>query len=65
MFRYTKKTLAIEIVVLIAVAIMLLPFWILLMGSLKTLPDILSSAAVAPPTPGVPGPGPPRVTLGR
>ncbi|MFE4468596.1 carbohydrate ABC transporter permease [Leifsonia sp. NPDC056824] len=50
MFRYTKKTLAIEIIVLIAVAILLLPFWILLMGSLKTLPDILSSAAVAPPT---------------
>ena len=50
MFRYTKKTLAIEVIVLIAVAILLLPFWILLMGSLKTLPDILSSAAVAPPT---------------
>lgn len=50
MFRYTKKTLAIEILVLIAAAIMLLPFWILLMGALKTLPDILSSAAVAPPT---------------
>ena len=49
MFRYTKKTLAIEIIVLIAAAIMLLPFWILLVGSLKTLPDILSSAAVAPP----------------
>ncbi|KQR51885.1 ABC transporter permease [Leifsonia sp. Leaf336] len=50
MFRYTKKTLAIEIIVLIAAAIMLLPFWILLVGSFKTLPDILSSAAVAPPT---------------
>ncbi|WP_434316104.1 carbohydrate ABC transporter permease [Leifsonia sp. P73] len=50
MFRYTKKTLAIEIIVLFAVAIMLLPFWILLVGSFKTLPDILSSAAVAPPT---------------
>ncbi|MCI0157551.1 carbohydrate ABC transporter permease [Leifsonia shinshuensis] len=50
MFRYTKKTLAIEVIVLIATAIMLLPFWILLVGSFKTLPDILSSAAVAPPT---------------
>ncbi|MGN7799614.1 carbohydrate ABC transporter permease [Leifsonia sp. 22587] len=50
MFRYTKKTLAIEIIVLIAAAILLLPFWILLVGSLKTLPDILSSAAIAPPT---------------
>ena len=50
MFRYTKKTLTIEIITLIAAALMLLPFWILLMGSLKTLPDILSSAAVAPPT---------------
>ncbi|WP_158866980.1 carbohydrate ABC transporter permease [Leifsonia sp. AG29] len=50
MFRYTKKTLTIEIITLIAAAILLLPFWILLVGSLKTLPDILDSAAVAPPT---------------
>lgn len=50
MFRYTKKTLTIEIITLIAAAIMLLPFWILLVGSLKTLPQILDTAAVAPPT---------------
>jgi len=50
MFRYTKKTLTIEIITLIAAVIMLLPFWILLVGSLKTLPAILDSAAIAPPT---------------
>ncbi|NEN05669.1 carbohydrate ABC transporter permease [Diaminobutyricibacter tongyongensis] len=50
MFRYTKKTLTIEIITILAAVILLLPFWILLMGSLKTLPEILSSAAIAPPT---------------
>jgi raffinose/stachyose/melibiose transport system permease protein len=49
-FRYTKKTLTIEIITILATAILLLPFWILLMGSFKTLPDVLSSAAIAPPT---------------
>jgi raffinose/stachyose/melibiose transport system permease protein len=48
-FRYTKKTLTVEIITILAAAILLLPFWILLMGSLKTLPEVLSSAAVAPP----------------
>ena len=50
MFRYTKKTLTIEIVTIVATAILLLPFWILLMGSLKTLPAIMATPAVAPPT---------------
>ncbi|KHK97443.1 ABC transporter permease [Microbacterium mangrovi] len=50
MFRYTKKTLTVEIITIIATVILLLPFWILLMGSFKTLPDILNTAAVAPPT---------------
>src|SRR6478735_4471857 len=50
MFRYTKKTLTIEVITLLATALLLLPFWILLMGSLKTLPQILNTAAVAPPT---------------
>ncbi len=50
MFRYTKKTLTIEIITILATAVLLLPFWILLMGSFKTLPQILNTAAVAPPT---------------
>jgi raffinose/stachyose/melibiose transport system permease protein len=49
-FRYTKKTLTIEIITILATAVLLLPFWILLMGSFKTLPQILNTAAVAPPT---------------
>ena len=48
MFRYTKKTLTVEIITILAAAILLLPFWILLMGSLKSLPEVLSSPAVAP-----------------
>lgn len=50
MFRYTKKTLTVEVITLLATAILLLPFWILVMGSFKTLPEITSTAAVAPPT---------------
>ncbi|WP_345762745.1 carbohydrate ABC transporter permease [Diaminobutyricibacter sp. McL0608] len=50
MFRYTKKTLTVEIITILAAAILLLPFWILLMGSLKSLPEVLSSSAVAPPS---------------
>lgn len=50
MFRYTRKTLTVEIITILATAILLLPFWILLMGSFKTLPQILNTAAVAPPT---------------
>jgi len=49
-FRYTKKTLTIEVITILATAILLLPFWILLMGSFKTLPQILNTAAIAPPT---------------
>lgn len=50
MFRYTKKTLTVEIITIIGVAIMLLPFWILLMGAFKTEPQILSTSAMSPPT---------------
>ena len=50
MFRYTKKTLTVEIITIVATALLLLPFWILLMGSFKTLPQILETPAVAPPT---------------
>jgi len=49
-FRYTKKTLTVEIITILATAILLLPFWILVMGSFKTLPEITSSPAVAPPS---------------
>ncbi|GAA3756852.1 carbohydrate ABC transporter permease [Microbacterium kribbense] len=49
MFRYTKKTLTVEVVTLLATAVLLLPFWILVMGSFKSLPQILSTAAMAPP----------------
>jgi raffinose/stachyose/melibiose transport system permease protein len=48
-FRYTKKTLTVEIITILATALLLLPFWILLMGSFKTLPEITSTSAVAPP----------------
>ncbi|MFQ6155261.1 carbohydrate ABC transporter permease [Micrococcus luteus] len=50
MFRYTKRTLIIEILTILATLAMLLPFWILLVGAFKTGPEILSSSAVAPPT---------------
>jgi raffinose/stachyose/melibiose transport system permease protein len=49
MFRYTKKTLALEIAVILAALIILLPFWILITTSLKTGDEVLTSAAMAPP----------------
>src|SRR3954451_361556 len=50
MFQYTRKTLILEIVMILVTLIMLLPFWILLVTSFKTLPEVLGSAALAPPT---------------
>ena len=50
MFRYTKVSFTIEVITILGAAILLLPFWILLMGSFKTLPEILGTPAVAPPT---------------
>src|SRR4051812_14385580 len=50
MFQYTRKTLVLEIVMIVVTLIMLLPFWILLVTSFKTLPDVLGSPALAPPT---------------
>lgn len=49
MHRYTKSSLAIEIVVVLATVVMLLPFWILLVGAFKSLPELSTSSAIAPP----------------
>src|SRR3954447_4040869 len=49
MFQYTRKTLILEVVMILVTLIMLLPFWILLVTSFKTLPEVLGSAALAPP----------------
>jgi raffinose/stachyose/melibiose transport system permease protein len=50
MFQYTRKTLILEIVMIVVTLIMLLPFWILLVTSFKTLPQVLETPALAPPT---------------
>lgn len=50
MFQYTRRTLILEIVMIVATLVMLLPFWILLVTSLKTLPQVLDSPALAPPS---------------
>src|SRR3954447_4584171 len=49
MFRYTKGTLAVEIVTIIAAVVMLLPFWILIVTAFKTGDQVLKSSAFAPP----------------
>src|SRR4051812_22622428 len=50
MFRYTKGTLVIEIVTIIAAIVMLLPFWILLVTAFKTGDQVLKSSAFALPS---------------
>jgi raffinose/stachyose/melibiose transport system permease protein len=50
MFQYTRRTLVLEIVMIVATLIMLLPFWILLVTSFKTLPQVLGTPALALPT---------------
>lgn len=50
MFKYTWRSLILEVVVVLAAAFLLLPFWILVVGSFKSLPEIQASAAVAPPS---------------
>jgi raffinose/stachyose/melibiose transport system permease protein len=50
MFRYTRTTLVIEIVTIVAAVVMLLPFWILLVTAFKTGDQVLTTAAIAPPT---------------
>jgi raffinose/stachyose/melibiose transport system permease protein len=49
-FRYTKKTLLREIVVIIAALVMLLPFYFLITTALKTGPEVLSGNALGLPT---------------
>jgi len=48
-FRYRKRTLVLEIVVILSVVVLLLPFWILVMTSLKSGPDVLTTPAFQPP----------------
>ena len=50
MFRYTKKTLLREIVVIIAAIIMLMPFYFLINTALKSGPEVLSGSTLALPT---------------
>lgn len=49
MFRYTKRTLVLEIVAALAALVLLAPFWILIMGAFKTGDQILTSSSFAPP----------------
>jgi raffinose/stachyose/melibiose transport system permease protein len=50
MFRYTKATAAREVIVWIITLAMLLPFYILIVTSLKSDQEALTTSAVAPPT---------------
>ncbi len=50
MFRYTKKTLAIEIVTIIATLLMLMPFYLLIATSLKTGDQVLKTSTLSFPT---------------
>ena len=49
MFRYRKRTLALEIVTIAAVLVMLAPFWILIVGAFKSGYQFLTSSSFAPP----------------
>jgi len=49
-FRYSKRTLVLEIVTVLAAIVLLAPFWILIMGAFKTGDQILSTSSFAPPT---------------
>jgi raffinose/stachyose/melibiose transport system permease protein len=49
-FRYTKKTLAREIVMVLAALVMLMPFYILISTSLKTGEQVLTTPALSFPT---------------
>ena len=50
MFRYTKATAVREVVVWIVTLAMLLPFYILIVTSLKSDQEALTTSAVAPPS---------------
>jgi raffinose/stachyose/melibiose transport system permease protein len=49
-FRYTRRTLVLEIVTILASLVLLSPFWILVVGAFKTGDQILTTPAFAPPT---------------
>jgi raffinose/stachyose/melibiose transport system permease protein len=49
-FRYTKKTLLLEIITVLGAILMLLPFYFLVVTALKTGPEAISSSSLAPPT---------------
>src|SRR6476619_5253929 len=49
MFRYRKRTLVLEIVTILVVLVMLSPFYLLVITSLKHGEDILTTPAFQPP----------------
>ena len=49
MFRYRKRTFVLEVFTILAVLILLMPFWILVMTSLKSGADVLTTPAFEPP----------------
>ena len=49
MFRYRKRTFALEVFTILVVLAGLTPFWILVMTSLKSGPDVLTTPAFQPP----------------
>ena len=50
MFRYSKKTLVLEIVTILGAIVMLMPFYFLITTSLKTGPEVLSGSALSFPS---------------
>jgi raffinose/stachyose/melibiose transport system permease protein len=48
-FRYRTRTLVLEVFTILAVLLLLTPFWILVMTSLKSGPDVLTTPAFEPP----------------
>jgi raffinose/stachyose/melibiose transport system permease protein len=48
-FRYRKRTLLLEVFVILVVIVGLTPFWILIMTALKSGPDVLTTPAFEPP----------------
>lgn len=50
MFTYTRRTLVLEIVTIVAALVLLAPFWILIVGAFKTGDQVLTTPAFAPPT---------------
>jgi raffinose/stachyose/melibiose transport system permease protein len=48
-FRYRKRTFVLEVVTVLAVVVLLAPFWVLVMTSFKHGQEVLTSDAFAPP----------------